>query len=74
MNAIAVSSRITASWRSFWNGPAGTRGSIAGRFGVRGQPAIYLLDSKGAIRFVNKRGAAMDKAVDTLLAEMNEGK
>ena len=61
------------TWRSFWNGPQGTRGAIAGRFGVRGWPTIYILDQDGVIRFMNKRGAAMDEAVDTLLAEMADG-
>ena len=60
--------RIT--WRSFWNGPAGTRDQISGRFGVRGWPTIYIIDHDGVIRFMNKRGGAMDEAVDELLAEM----
>jgi hypothetical protein len=57
------------TWRSFWNGPNGTNGAIAGRFGVRGWPTIYILDELGVIRFMNKRGEAMDKAVDELLAD-----
>ena len=61
------------TWRSFWNGPQGTRGAIAGRFGVRGWPTIYILDQHGVIRFMNKRGAAMDEAVDELLAEIENG-
>jgi hypothetical protein len=31
------------------------------------------LDPKGVIRYKGVRGEAMDKAVDTLLAEMEEG-
>lgn len=62
------------TWRSFWNGPKGTRGSIAERFGVRGWPTIFILDHKGVIRFMNKRGMAMDAAVDKLLAEMPKEK
>ena len=58
------------TWRSFWNGPTGTRGAIAGRFGVRAWPTIYILDDQGVIRFMNKRGEAMDRAVDELLAPM----
>ncbi len=64
--------RIT--WRSFWNGPTGTRGAIAGRFGVRGWPTIYILDDKGVIRFMNKRGGAMEEAVDELLEEVAKAK
>jgi hypothetical protein len=60
------------SWRSFWNGPTGTRDSIAGRFGVRGWPTIYILDQHGVIRAKNRRGEAMDREVDKLLAEMAE--
>ena len=37
---------------------------------MRGWPTIYILDHKGVIRFKNKRGEAMDQAVDQLLAEM----
>ena len=62
------------TWRSFWNGPGGTRGAIAERFGVRGWPTIYILDHEGVIRFVNKRGPAMDEAVDKLLAELEQGR
>jgi hypothetical protein len=60
------------TWRSWWNGIKGTNGGIAGRFGVRGWPTIYILDAKGVIRFMNKRGEAMDAAVDELLAEMEK--
>ena len=58
------------TWRSFRNGPLGTGGPISARWGVRGWPTIYILDHKGVIRFKNKRGEAMDQAVDQLLAEM----
>ena len=58
------------SWRSFWNGPKGTSGPISARWNVRGWPTIYIVDHKGVIRFKNKRGEAMDEAVDQLLAEM----
>ena len=61
------------TWRSFWNGPRGTNGGIAGAFGVRAWPTIYVLDGKGVIRFMNKRGEAMDAAVDELLAETKKG-
>ena len=61
------------TWRSFWNGPGGTNGGIARAFGVRGWPTIYILDGKGVIRFMNKRGEAMDEAVGQLLAEMKKG-
>ena len=58
------------SWRSFWNGPEGTEGPISTAWNVRGWPTIYVLDAEGVIRFKNVRGEAMDKAVDSLLAEL----
>ena len=61
------------TWRSFWNGPKGTRGPISEAWNVQSWPTIYVLDDNGVIRFKNVRGEAMDKAVDTLLAEMAGG-
>ena len=60
------------TWRSFWNGPEGTRGPISTKWNVHGWPTIYVVDAKGVIRFKNVRGEAMDKAVDKLLAEMEK--
>ena len=56
------------TWRSFWDG-GNTEGPIATKWNVQGWPTIYVLDGEGRIRFKNVRGAAMDKAVDELLAE-----
>lgn len=58
------------TWRSFWNGPDGTRGPISTKWGVTGWPTIYVLDAEGVIRYKNVRGAKMDEAITTLLAEM----
>lgn len=58
------------TWRSFWNGPEGTRGPISKAWNVKGWPTIYVIDHEGVIRFKGVRGEAMDKAVDLLLAEM----
>jgi len=57
------------TWRSFWDGGS-TGGPIASKWNVTGWPTIYVIDHKGKIRFKNVRGAAMDKAVDELLAEI----
>ena len=59
------------TWRSFWDG-GNTRGPIATRWAVTGWPTIYILDSKGVIRFKNKRGEAMEAAVEELLAEIGQ--
>jgi len=58
------------TWRSFWNGPKGTRGPLSAKWNVRMWPTIYVIDHKGVIRFKNVRGEAMDQAVDQLLQEM----
>ena len=62
------------TWRSFWNGPEGTRGPISKAWNVSGWPTIYVLDHKGVIRYKNVRDKAMDKAVDELLKEMEKEK
>jgi hypothetical protein len=62
------------TWRSFWNGPDGTEGPIAKAWNVRGWPTIYVLDSKGTIRFKNLRGEQLEKAVEELLKETEEKK
>jgi len=67
LKARLVEERIT--WRSFWNGPKGTFGPIAGKWNVNGWPSIFVLDHEGVIRYRDVRGEAMDKAVDELLAK-----
>jgi len=61
------------TWRSFWDGGS-TNGPIAKKWNVHGWPTIYVLDDKGIIRYKNVRGESMDKAVDTLLKEMESKK
>ena len=56
------------TWRSWWDQTTG--GPIATKWNVHGWPTIYVLDAKGVIRYKNVRGEAMDKAVDTLLKEV----
>ena len=57
------------TWPSFFDG-GDTGGPIATQWGVSGWPTIYVLDSKGVIRYEGVRGEAMDTAVDALLREM----
>src|SRR5437867_2387775 len=59
------------TWRSFWDG-GNTQGPIATRWNISGWPTIYVLDSKGVIRFRDVREQALDQAVDKLLEEMEE--
>ena len=58
------------TWRSFWNGPKGTSGPISERWNVQSWPTIFVIDAEGAIRHKNVRGEELDRAIDSLLAEM----
>lgn len=58
------------TWRSFWNGPDGTQGPISKAWNVRGWPTTYLIDAKGTIRFKQPRGAALNRGIVELLAEI----
>ena len=66
-----VLERERITWRSFWNGPGGTDGSISGRWKVDGWPTIYIIDANGIIRYRDPQSDAhIDRAIATLLAEM----
>lgn len=58
-------------WTHWWNGESG---GIIEDWDVQSFPTIYILDAKGVIRFKNKRGKAMEDAVETLLKEMEAEK
>lgn len=60
------------TWRSAWQGSTG--GPIPRRWGVRAYPTMYLLDAEHRVRYVNARGAQLDQAVETLLAELEQKK
>jgi len=53
-------------WNHWWDGQSGP---VMKAYKVRFFPTIYVLDSKGVIRFKGVRGEAMDKAVEELLKE-----
>ena len=65
-----VLEKESITWRSWWNGPEGTNGPLSTKWNVHGWPTIYVLDSKGVIRYKNVRGEQMDEAVDKLLKEI----
>jgi hypothetical protein len=71
LKPILEKEKIT--WRSFWNGGS-TGGPISSAWKVRGWPTIYVLDGSGTIRARDVRGEAMDRVVDTLLAELESSK
>ena len=58
------------TWRSFQNEQE--ESSISDDWGIQGWPTIFVLDEHGKIRYTNVRGDRMDRAIETLLAEMGE--
>ncbi|MBK7645444.1 MAG: redoxin domain-containing protein [Planctomycetes bacterium] len=56
------------TWRNVLEGRSG--GAIVRDWGVHAFPTIYVLDAKGIVRFTGVRDEAMDRAVETLLAEL----
>jgi hypothetical protein len=56
------------TWRSFQNEQE--YGAISKAWNIRGWPTIFVLDEEGRIRYRDVRGTKMDKAIETLLAEM----
>ena len=72
-NVLAALKRENITWRSWFDGGS-TSGPIARQYGVSSWPTIYVIDPKGVIRYKNVRGEQMDKAVDTLLAELSATK
>jgi thiol-disulfide isomerase/thioredoxin len=57
-------------WTHWWEGRK--ENGILKDWNVRFFPTIYILDSKGVIRYKNVRGKKMDEAVEKLLAEMGK--
>lgn len=58
-------------YRSWWDGRAGQAGDgpIASTWNVLGWPTVYVLDTKGVIRFVDLRNEDLLKGVRQLLNE-----
>lgn len=54
-------------WVHWWNG--GQTGGALEKYRVSFFPTIYVLDTKGVIRYKHLRGAALEKAVEELLRE-----
>jgi AhpC/TSA family protein len=50
----------------------GEGGPLQREYGIEYFPSIFVLDGKGVIRFRDVRGAELDKAIDTLLAELTK--
>jgi thiol-disulfide isomerase/thioredoxin len=54
-------------WVHWWNG--GDSGGALEKYHVHFFPTIYVLDTKGTIRYKHLRGEALEKAVEELLRE-----
>jgi hypothetical protein len=65
-----VMQKEAITWRSFWDGGS-PKGPIATRWNVSGWPTVYVLDGRRTIRFKNVSGEELDRAVDSLLGELN---
>ena len=59
------------TWRSWWDG-GNPSGPIATKWNVHSWPTIYVLDTKGVIRFKGPREKQLDDAVDKLMAELEK--
>jgi hypothetical protein len=68
LKSVVADEDIT--WRSWWDGGS-TEGLIASTWNVTTWPTIYVLDHKGVIRYRDLREEALDKAIDTLFAELD---
>jgi hypothetical protein len=56
------------TWRCVWDGDY--EGPINVAWNIRQYPTIYVLDPQGVIRYKNVLGKELERAVSTLLAEM----
>ncbi len=63
-----AAAELGVTWRNSWQG--GISGELPRIWGVTSYPTTYVIDAKGVIRYISPRGEALDKAVDTLLAEL----
>lgn len=61
------------TWRSWWDG-GDTDGPIQRAWNIHSWPTTFVLDSKGIIRFKDVRDDEMERAVESLLKEMEPGK
>ncbi len=56
-------------WRSFWNGPDGSRGSISTAWNVHSWPHLCIIDDQGIIRSRRLRGDELDQPLEMLISE-----
>ena len=62
------------TWRSFWNGPKGTRGPISATWNVSGWPTLYIIDHEGVIRYRGREARKnLDAGIKELVAKAESG-
>jgi len=57
------------TWPNIWGGPASSN-AIARAWEVTGWPTLFVLDHEGIVRHKNLRGAALEKAIEELIAKV----
>lgn len=67
-----ASAHAGITWRSWWAG--GIDGAIPQLYRVQRWPTLYLLDSRGTIRFSQVHGPALDEAIEMLVREVESPK
>ena len=84
-----LQAKESITWRSWWDGGS-VEGPIAEKWNVQSWPTMYLLDSKGVIRYksdslrtlnirtdkngVDRQVDFLDEAVDEMMSELESGK
>jgi len=56
------------TWRNSWQGSR--TGPLVRAWGINRFPKLFVIDAKGVIRDMGKRGEELEKVVDALLAEL----
>lgn len=56
------------TWAQYFDG-LGWKNKLAVKYGVRGIPAMWLVDKKGNLRSTSARGSSLAKQIENLLAE-----
>jgi hypothetical protein len=59
------------TWRSWWDGGS-MQGPIAKKWNIQSWPTIYVLDRHGVIRYKDLRDVELEKAVGSLLKELED--
>src|SRR5438477_13196974 len=57
------------TWRSFWNGPAGTGGPIAKTWNIQGWPTLFVIDQNGILRH-KYLGSPEEKVLDEVIENL----